>query len=61
MDLDNLDIGLEELDIKSVDINPASHRVNSPSISLSTGNNPIPTPTSGNSAFSKPPCDFLRK
>ena len=55
MDLDNLDIGLEELDIKSVDINPASHRVNSPSISLSSGNNPIPSSTGGTSSFSKPP------
>ena len=55
MDLDNLDIGLEELDIKSVDINPAPHRANSPSISLSTGNNPIPSYSGGTSSFSKPP------
>ena len=42
MDLDNLDIGLEELDIKSVDINPAANinRTGSPSISLTTGVNP---------------------
>jgi hypothetical protein len=56
MDLDNLDIGLEELDIKSVDINPAAsiNRTSSPSISLSTGVNPG-VGASSQSAFTKPP------
>ena len=56
MDLDNIDIGLEELDIKSVDINPAANinRTGSPSISLSTGVNPG-IGASSQSAFAKPP------
>jgi hypothetical protein len=52
MDLDNLDIGLEELDIKSVNVSPNTNNYNSPSISISSGNN---LNTSGNSAFSKQP------
>jgi len=52
MDLDNLDIGLEELDIKSVNVSPNTNNYNSPSISISSGNN---LNTSSNSAFSKQP------